>query len=460
MVAGNGTPANGKVEATVKVTNKANVLPAKSPTMPSCPLATFDIPYITFYYNQKLLLYKAEGEFGELVGKLKDGLAAALECFYPLAGRLKQDEEGVLMVECEGEGLVGAEVIEAVAEGVAVAELVEADSSEKLLQELVPYTGVMNLEGLHRPLLAVQLTKLKDGIAIGCAFNHAILDGQSTWHFMSSWAELSHGGSSAVSVLPLHDRLLARSTRVPVTLPSSPSAHEKLDPNRSNDRPLVARLFSFPSSLVDQIKNSTNSSPSPDPPASSPPFSTFQSLSAHVWRAVSRARGLPPDALTVFAVFADCRPRVAPPLPPSYFGNLIQAVFTGVPSALLLAHPNHFAASLLQSAIQAHDAAAITKRLEEYEANPKMFYYSDAGVNCVAVGSSPRFKVYDVDFGFGKPERVRSGRNNKFDGMVYLYPGRDGGRSIDVELTLEKEAMERLEKDEEFMPTVVDAAAA
>lgn len=101
--------------------------------------------------------------------------------------------------------------------------------------------------------------------------------------------------------------------------------------------------------------------------------------------------------------------------------------------------------------IEAHNAEAIKKRLEEYEAAPKLFYYSDAGMNCVAVGSSPRFKVYDVDFGFGKPERVRSGSNNKFDGMVYLYPGREGGRSIDVELTLDAGAMARLEKDEDFL---------
>ncbi|KAL6013302.1 hypothetical protein ACLOJK_003794 [Asimina triloba] len=58
------------------------------------------------------------------------------------------------------------------------------------------------------------------------------------------------------------------------------------------------------------------------------------------------------------------------------------------------------------------------------------------GMNCVAVGSSPAFQVYDVDFGWGLLEVVRSGMNNKFYGMVYLYPGRDGGRSIDVEISM------------------------
>jgi len=52
----------------------------------------------------------------------------------------------------------------------------------------------------------------------------------------------------------------------------------------------------------------------------------------------------------------------------------------------------------------------------------------------VAVGSSLRFKV--VDFGFGRPERVRSGGNKKIDVMVYLYPGH-GGSNIHLALQLE-----------------------
>jgi BAHD acyltransferase len=287
--------------------------------------------------------------------------------------------------------------------------------------------------------MMMQLTKLADGLAVGCAFNHAVLDGSSTWHFMTSWAELCrHGGAGAQpSLTPLHDRSLARSVRVKLDLPPSAEAHEKTDPNGPKV-PLVARVFSFPAATVARIK-------------ANKPFSTFQSLAAHIWRAVSRARGLGPADITAFAVFADCRSRLDPPLPPAYFGNLIQAVFTGVPAGMLLGGPPELAAGLLQKAIAEHDAAAVTRRLEEYEAAPKLFHYSDAGPNCVAVGSSPRFKVYDVDFGFGRPERVRSGGNNKFDGMVYLYPGRDGDGGIDIELALQPGPMSKLEKDPDFL---------
>ncbi|MQM17063.1 hypothetical protein Taro_050029 [Colocasia esculenta] len=428
----------------VKVTGKSRVLPAgKQLDQKECPLVTFDLPYITFYYNQKLLVYKG-GVYEEMVEKVKAGLGAALEHFYPLAGKLGKDEEGVLRVECDGESVLGAEVLEAAAEGVEVAELAVGDAPS-FLQELVPYSGIMNLEGLHRPLLAVQFTKLKDGLAIGCAFNHAVLDGQSTWHFMGAWAELCRG-SPTISLQPLHDRTRVRSTRVKLDLPESAAAHEQGDP-AGPPKPLREKIFTFSEKATNKLKSEANARL----PAGSKPLSTFQSLGAHVWRAVCRARRLSPEDITVFAIFTDCRKRVDPPMPENYFGNLIQAIFTVTATGLLLANPAEFAGGLLQQVIDGHDNKAICARLDQYEASPKLFYFRDAGINCVAVGSSPRFPVYDVDFGFGKPERVRSGANNKFDGMMYLYAGRDGGRSIDAEITLDGQAMENLEKDEEFL---------
>lgn len=149
--------------AKVKVVNTSMVAPSKKTETErpaSCPLITFDVPYITFYYNQKLLLYKTSTNDEELRGaveRMKEGLAAALDYFYPLAGKIAKDEDGSLIVDCSGESLVGAEVIDASAEDVSVEELAEGEATE-LLQEVVPYTGIMNLEGLHRPLLAVQVT--------------------------------------------------------------------------------------------------------------------------------------------------------------------------------------------------------------------------------------------------------------------------------------------------------------
>ncbi|KAK4431468.1 BAHD acyltransferase DCR [Sesamum alatum] len=439
---------NNVGSSSVKTVTSTNVKPKKPIGRKECQLVTFDLPYLAFFYNQKLLIYKGCEDFEDVVQKLTEGLALVLEEFYQLAGKLEKDEDGVFKVVYDDD-MDGVEVVTAAAEEVGVDELTAEEGTSKF-KELLPYNGILNLEGLQRPLLAVQLTKLKDGLAMGCAFNHAILDGTSTWHFMSSWADICKGATS-ISVPPFLERTKARNTRVKLNLskPSDAPEHAKSESNGDAAVPLLReKVFKFSESAIDEIKAKVNAG---NPPK---PFSTFQSLSAHIWQAITRARELAVQDYTVFTVFADCRKRVEPPMPESYFGNLIQAIFTVTAAGLVLSNPIEFGAGLIRNAIESHNAEAINKRNEEWESKPIIFQYKDAGVNCVAVGSSPRFKVYEVDFGWGSPESVRSGLNNRFDGMVYLYPGKSGGRSIDVEISLEGKAMERLEKDKEFLMEV------
>ncbi|CAL4981614.1 unnamed protein product [Urochloa decumbens] len=70
------------------------------------------------------------------------------------------------------------------------------------------------------------------------------------------------------------------------------------------------------------------------------------------------------------------------------------------------------------------------------------------------VASSPRFDVYGCDFGSGRPLAVRTGRANKFDGDVWLFPRREGGGSVKVEVALAPEDMAALEDDDELWAAV------
>ncbi|KAL2920726.1 BAHD acyltransferase DCR [Bienertia sinuspersici] len=442
----------------VKITQKTHVQPKKKLGRKECQLVTFDLPYLGFFYNQKLLIYKENGsDYDEIVKNLTEGLSVVLEEFYQLAGKLGRDDDGVFKVMYDDD-MDGVEVLDAIVDDDDVDMMASVDdlaSKEDIvmMKDLLPYNGVFNLEGLQRPLLAIQLTKLRDGLAIGCAFNHAVLDGSSTWHFMNSWAEICNGAHS-ISQLPFLDRTKARSTRVSLEIPKPPS-QEDLTTISASAPKLREKLFRFSELAIEKLKAAHNASSGPTngtrAAASGPPYSTFQSLSSHIWRSITAARGLKPEDPTVFTIFADCRKRVDPPMPESYFGNLIQAIFTGTAAGMLAGHPPEFTAGMIKAAVVAHDAAAIEKKNKEWEEKPIIFQYKDAGLNCVAVGSSPRFKVYDIDFGFGKPERVRSGSNNRFDGMVYLYPEKGGGKGIDVEISLEVTAMDNLERDKGFL---------
>lgn len=149
-----GEVANGeKKVGGVKILSKTHVKPKKPIGRKECQLVTFDLPYLAFYYNQKLLLYNGGGD-GD-VEKLKEGMAVVLEEFHQLAGKLDKDEDGVFKVVYDDD-MEGVEVVEAAAEDLEVAELT-AEEGFSRFKELLPYNGVLNLEGLQRPLLAVQV---------------------------------------------------------------------------------------------------------------------------------------------------------------------------------------------------------------------------------------------------------------------------------------------------------------
>lgn len=151
-----GEVANGeKKVGSVKLLNTTYVKPKKSIGRKECQLVTFDLPYLAFYYNQKLLLYKGGNDVAE---KLRDGLELVLEEFHQLAGKLEKDEDGVFKVVYD-DHMEGVEVVEAEAGELEVAELT-AEEGFSRFKELLPYNGVLNLEGLQRPLLAVQVRPL------------------------------------------------------------------------------------------------------------------------------------------------------------------------------------------------------------------------------------------------------------------------------------------------------------
>ncbi|KAK1366585.1 BAHD acyltransferase DCR [Heracleum sosnowskyi] len=417
----------------VRFLSKAYVKPKKSLGKKFCQLVTFDLPYLSVQYTQKILIYRGV-EFEDMVEKLKDGLSVVLQDFYQLAGNLGKDQDGVLRVEYDDDSN-GVEVVVASMEARTVSELMAAESANDLIN-LVPLTGVYNLEGFHRPLLAIQLTKLKDGLVLGCAFNHGVLDGTSMWHFMTSWANTCNR-SQTLLIPPFLNRTAARNSRVPFNFQPP-----------KQDLPLVRdKIFKFSNFKIEEMKSIVNLNPSD----TSNPISTFQALSSHAWRAITRARQLKQDDHSVLTVFADIRKRINPPMPKTYFGNLIQAAFAVSTVGLLLTQPPLYSAKLIQKAIGLKDAKDIDETSKLFERSPKIFRLEDAGPNSVLMASSPRFEIYNVDFGWGRPESVRSGINNRFDGMVFLHEGKSGGKSIDVDISLPANTMQKLEADKEFL---------
>lgn len=102
----------------------------------------------------------------------------------------------------------------------------------------------------------------------------------------------------------------------------------------------------------------------------------------------------------------------------------------------------------------AHDNAIVRRGVNDWESNPKLFPLGNFDGAMITMGSSPRFPMYNNDFGWGRPLAVRSGKANKFDGKISAFPGSDGDGSVDLEVVLAPETMAALEHDREFMQYV------
>ncbi|KAG8080881.1 hypothetical protein GUJ93_ZPchr0007g5203 [Zizania palustris] len=181
----------------------------------------------------------------------------------------------------------------------------------------------------------------------------------------------------------------------------------------------------------------------------------FQALSSLLWRCITRARAMAPEqetlcawpSTTVGASGHRCRWE--------YFGNTIYDHWHGGGARVGAAGTwTRWAAAAVGRAVAAHTDSAIRARVEAWMAKPMVYslrYFEASGV---MIGSSPRFDMYGCDFGWGKAVAARSGKANKMDGKTSLFPGQEGGGSMDAELVLTPEHMAALEDDDEFWAAV------
>ncbi|KAH9324632.1 hypothetical protein KI387_004810, partial [Taxus chinensis] len=150
----------------VHLERKWTVLPARATQPQQCKLCSSDIQMLGCNYIQKGLVYSmatAAFDFQSVAELLKKSLSEALVYFYPLAGRLAPSSDGAAVyIDCNDSGV---DFIEACAPNVRVAEIME-EKIGTAVRELFSLDGAINMHGHFLPLLAVQVTKLRDGIAV------------------------------------------------------------------------------------------------------------------------------------------------------------------------------------------------------------------------------------------------------------------------------------------------------
>ncbi|RID67340.1 hypothetical protein BRARA_D02424 [Brassica rapa] len=461
------------LENSVTVISTNKVFPDKKSTLADLKLSVSDLPMLSCHYIQKGCLFtRPHLTPHELLSHLEHSLSLTLSHFPPLAGRLSTSEDGHVFLSCND---AGADIVFAEAKSVSVSDVITGGDVPGVVKEFFSYDRAVSYEGHNRPILAVQVTELNDGVFIGCSVNHAVVDGTSLWNFVNTFAEVSRGAEN-VTRQPDFTR---ESVLISPAVLKVPRGGPKV--TFDENAPLRERIFSFTREQILELKAMVNgerngvevlgkqsndklngkltemlesllgSNDAVSKTESKREISSFQSLCALLWRAITRARNLPSAKTTTFRMAVNVRHRLSPKLNPEYFGNAIQSVPTFATAGEVLSRDIRWTADQLNRSVAAHGDERIREVVADWEANPRCFPLGNADGASVTMGSSPRFPMYENDFGWGKPVAVRSGRANKFDGKISAFPGRDGNGSVDLEVVIAPETMAGIECDGEFM---------
>ena len=421
-------------------------------------LTPWDLRHLIVGYIQRGLLFvkptssqeKRIDEENNMIDHLASSLSRTLDIFYPLAGRLamienSDDDTTSFFIDCNNHG---AQFVHAVADRITVADILEPIYiPDHIVDSLLLMNSVPNYEGVSKPLLAVQVTELVDGIFIGCSLNHAVADATTFWHFFNTWSEISRGNcDNNLQPYPIFERSgFDGIINFPIHIPSPLKVKaEKFIPQQ-----LQRRYFHFTKEKIAELKAKANREMDTDK------ISSLQAVVGHFWRSTTRCRCLDSDEKVICIVALGTRHRMQPPLPKQYFGNAVHGEIVISTAGDLMEHGVGWAAWRINNMIASKTTQEVRKYLDEWVKNPWVVNTtsSPAISNKVLIGSSPWFNVYGNDFGWGKPIALRGGFGAKFDGSLLVFPGKEEG-SFDFEVCLSPETLVAMGEDAEFMEAV------
>uniref|UniRef100_A0A7N0TI89 Shikimate O-hydroxycinnamoyltransferase n=1 Tax=Kalanchoe fedtschenkoi TaxID=63787 RepID=A0A7N0TI89_KALFE len=365
---------------------------------------------------------------------LKEALSKVLVPFYPMAGRLKRDEDGRIEIECNGEGVL----------------FVEADTNSVIddfgdfaptleLRRLIP--AVDYSAGLSAyPLLVLQVTYFKcGGVSLGVGMQHHVADGASGLHFINTWSDVARGLD--VTIPPFIDRTLLRARDPP--LPAF--YHVEYQPAPPMKFPLQASLDSTAVSIFRITREQLNTlKAKAKENGNLINYSSYEMLAGHVWRCTCKARGLPDDQDTKLYIATDGRARLRPTLPPGYFGNVI---FTATPigvSGDLMKKPLWYSASKIHEALVRMDNDYLRSALDYLELQPDLSALVRGAhtFRCPNLGitSWSRLPIHDADFGWGRPIFMGPG-GIAYEGLAFVLPSTTNDGSLSLAISLQSDHM-------------------
>ncbi|KAI9114784.1 hypothetical protein K1719_014482 [Acacia pycnantha] len=181
-----------------------------------------------------------------VIQHLKASISSTLDYFPQLAGRLtviEHDDNGTssVFILCDNSGAL---FIHAIAEGLTISDILLRNYLPPIVRSFYPLTDAKNYECTHKPLLAVKVAELIDGMFIGITINHALGDGKSIMHFLTCWSEIARG-VGLLSKPPTLERWFPGGTERPMRIRFPKDNEKEKERLKSLLPPPPERVFHF-----------------------------------------------------------------------------------------------------------------------------------------------------------------------------------------------------------------------
>ncbi|XP_071707631.1 shikimate O-hydroxycinnamoyltransferase-like [Rutidosis leptorrhynchoides] len=395
-------------------------------------------------HTPSVLIYKPNGSTHFFDAKvMKEAISRTLVAFYPMAGRVKEDEHGRMYIDCQGQGVL---FVEAESEGVLddlgdFAPTLEFNKLIPMLDYSLPSDSI--------PIFVLQVTQFTcGGVVLGVGVQHYGADGTSALHFFNSCADMARGLDIAIP--PFLDRtiLCARDPPQPAFehveyQPAPPF----ISPIKSTSDETI-KIYKLTRDQLNILKakmrkachdNTIN-------------YSRYEMLSGHIWKCMCKARGLSSDQESRLIIATCGRTRLQPPLPPGYFGNVI---FTTAPVAMAgEIQSNHisYGAGVIHDALVKMNDDYLRSAIDYLELQPnlniKKLLPEAQKLKCfnVKVTSWLTLPIHDADFGWGPPVFMGPGRSAMAEGKSILLPSPIKDGSLSIVIALREEHVELFTK--------------
>ncbi|GJN28220.1 hypothetical protein PR202_gb16319 [Eleusine coracana subsp. coracana] len=401
----------------------------------SLPLTFYDVFWLRTPPVQRVFFYRldAGADVDVILSSLRDSLSQAVGVFFPLAGRLRLAPGTTNRYELHYRP--GDAVAFTVAESDDDFDSLAADEP-RAVSRLVPLAPPLPEGGA---VLALQVTTLNERrcLALGVTLHHAACDGAGITLFRRTWAAFCAGAKPPPE--PVIDRTIISDPNglYDFVCPKDEEVNKSLK-ILPVDEHLLFGTFVLSRAHLQRVKDLVAASHH-----GSLRCSSLVATLGLVWSCHQRATNKPGGSgksKTCLAFPVDHRSRLSPPVPDTYLGNCIGGAIAIASRADLAAAGGLFTACAAM-------AAAVEEATRELQVLGACDLWRErvveaAGMSVLSVAGSPRFGMYGLDFGFGRPAKMDIVSVARIGGAVAVEGSRAGDGGVEVGLALPPDGMD------------------